>query len=30
MEDIMGIDCEKLLNKIDDSIGVDVLFKKYS
>ena len=30
MEDIMGIDCEKLLSKIDDSIGVDVLFKKYS
>ena len=30
MEDIMGIDCEKLLNKIDDSISEDVLFKKYS
>lgn len=26
----MGIDCEKLLNKIDNSIGEDVLFKKYS
>lgn len=26
----MGIDCEKLLNKIDDSIGENVLFKKYS
>ncbi len=26
----MGIDCEKLLNKIDDSISEDVLFKKYS
>ena len=30
MEDIMGIDCELLLNKIDDSISEDVLFKKYS
>ena len=26
----MIIDCEKLLNKIDDSIGENVLFKKYS
>lgn len=30
MKDIMGIDCELLLNKIDDSISEDVLFKKYS
>lgn len=26
----MGIDCELLLNKIDDSIGENVIFKTYS